>query len=272
MPNKWTLILLTILVVAATAVAIFIYRSNPNQLSAYGGIIGAAASILAVIWFTGSLWYQAQQIKEQRTQFSMELRQLREDGRRNALLLSRDVLNAAESRALAISGLDSLSELPLQYVKFGEFKDIMESDDPDVVSAAIGVWNKKEGPAVAIMNGLKSAAEVYFVAIGKEDVDFSRDPEEFVSIYGPQLWSLPFFEAFQGMATLLAEFMVRLKPVREAVPIAATGAAAKIGGEKYLRMDKAREIIQRHLKKKYPLPKIAEGLIAEPDNDGEVAT
>ena len=68
MSNKWILIGLTILVVLATGTAI--YYLSDVQLSSYGTIVAAATSLLAVIWFSGSLWYQAQQLKEQRMRFS----------------------------------------------------------------------------------------------------------------------------------------------------------------------------------------------------------
>jgi len=259
MPNKWTLISLSTLVVLATGVAI--YRLSEVQISSYGSIVAAAGTLLAVIWFTGSLWYQSQQLKEQRTQFLAEFKQLREEGRRNALLLARDILNTAESRAISINPkISSLSELPSLYLQFVEFKDIMESDNPNVVQAAIESWLKKEGPAVTLMKGIKSAAEVYFMAIGKENVDYSKEPEEFVFIYGPQLWSIPFFEAFQAPATMLAEFMVLLEPGRKAVIIASLAIMAKLGGDKILKMDSIRENIRVHVAKGYALPKIAEGL------------
>jgi hypothetical protein len=259
MSNKWILIGLTILVVLATGTAI--YYLSDVQLSSYGTLVAAAASLLAVIWFSGSLWYQAQQLKEQRMQFLTQFKQLREEGRRNALLLARDILNATESRALAINPeIRSLSELFPAYMHFAEFKDILESDDPNVVQSAVKSWLAKEGPALALMKGLKSAGEVYFLAVGKEDVDYSKEPEEFVFVYGPQLWSLPFFEAFQVPATMLAEFMVRLEPGRKSVTIASLAAMAKLGGQKYLKMDSVREDLKAHVAKGYPLPNIAKGL------------
>lgn len=259
MPNKWTLISLSALVVLATGSAI--YCLDDSHLSAYGSMVAGAGSLLAVIWFTASLWYQSQQLKEQRTQFLSEFKQIREEGRRNALLLARDILNTAESRALAVNPeIRSLSELPALYINFAEFKDIVESDNPNVVQAAISGWLKKEGPAVILMKGLKSAAQMYFLAIGKDDVDYSKEPEEFVFIYGPLLWGVPFFEAFQAPATMLAKFMVLLEPGRKAVIIASTAIMVKLGGERVMKMDSVRESIRAHVAKGYPLPKIAEGL------------
>ncbi|MDR4467073.1 MAG: hypothetical protein MRJ68_02095 [Nitrospira sp.] len=259
MPGKWVLIGLSVLIVLGTAIAI--YYLNDVQLSSYGTVVAAAGSLLAVIWFSGSLWYQAQQLREQRTQFLEQFKQLREEGRRDALLLARDILNAAEARALAMNPeIRSLSDLFPLYTQFAELKDILESEDPKTVESAINSWVAKEGPALALMKGLKSAAEVYFFAVGKRDVDYSKEPEEFVYIYGSQLWVLPFFEAFQVPATMLAGFMVRLEPGRKSVTIAGLAAMARLGHQRFLKMDSIREDIKTHMAKGYPLPKIAEGL------------
>ena len=143
---------------------------------------------------------------------------------------------------------------------FSEFKEILESDDPEIVRNAIEQWMKKEGPAMALMRGLKQAAQVYFVAIGRQDVDYSIAPEEFVYIYGSQLWPLPFFEAFQAPATLLSEYMVLLEPGRKSVLVASYGVMAKMGAPQVLKMDSIREEIAAHRDKGYPIPKISEGL------------
>jgi hypothetical protein len=256
------LILLSLLDAAAAAAAM--YHLDNARLSSYGSILSAAGGVLAVIWFTGSLWYQSQQLKEQRTHFLSEFRHLREDSRRNALMLAREILNTAEAKALSLnSEINSLSDLPTSYLSFAsakEFKDILESDDPVVVQTAIQGWLKKEGPALTLMRGLKSAAEVYFLAIGKEDADYSKEPEEFVSEYGSDLWSLPFFEAFQFTATMLSKLMIRLEPGRKAVLIASEGVMARTVPVEILKMNTIRENIRKHVEKGYPLPKIAEGL------------
>jgi hypothetical protein len=253
------MILLTLLVVSAAILAI--YHLNQALLVAYGSILAAAGSFVAVIWFTGSLWYQAQQLKEQREQFQKEFAKAHEEGRRNALLLARDILNNAEARALGLNpDMSSLSDLFPLYANFSEFKEIMESDDPATVQEAVKNWAKKEGPAMAIMKGIKSAAQVYFVAVGQEGIDYSKEADEFVYIYGSHLWNLPFFDAFHSIASILTEFMLRLEPGRKVVPLASFGALAAQGYEKLLKMDSIRKDIEAYREKGYPIPKIAERL------------
>ena len=102
MPNKWILIPLSILVVLATGAAM--YSLSDTQLSSYGSMVAAAGSLLAVIWFTGSLWYQARQLNEQRTQFLAEFRHLQESSRQDSLLTAKSILDAAEQRAITHHG------------------------------------------------------------------------------------------------------------------------------------------------------------------------
>lgn len=234
---------------------------SENKLSAYGSIISAGGSLLAVVWFSAGLLYQSTQLKEQRTQFLAEFRHSHADGRRNALLLARDILADAESRAKSFDkSITNLTEIFPRYIMMIELKDIMESNDPGKVQIAIESWNKKEGAAMALMVGIKMAAEVYFEAISKTDIDWSKDPEEFVFIYGPLLWNLPFFRNYQVAATLLTEVMVQILPGRQAVIIASFAAMAKQGGSKYMKMDAIRRNIKTHLEKGYPLPEIAKNL------------
>ncbi len=144
-------------------------------------------------------------------------------------------------------------------MNFSELKDILESDDVGVVQTAVKSWLKKEGPALMLMRGVKTAAQVYFLAVGKEDVDYSKEPEDFVYIYGQHLWSLPFFEAYQAPTAMLTEFMIRLQPGRKAVEIASLAVMVKTS-ERFMKMDSVREDIRKHVAKGHPLPKIAEGI------------
>lgn len=260
MLNKNIFILLSILIASLTLAAIQ-YLDN-NQLSSIGSIVAASGSLLAVIWFTGSLLHQSQQIKEQRVQFQADFRQSREDSRRNALLLAKDILHTAETKALSLNtDLSSISDLIPLYLHFGEFKEIMESNDPQVVEQAIKSWSKKEGPAVTLMKGLKNAAEVYFKSIGSDNFDYSKEPEEFVFIYGPHFSNLPFFEPYQATAKMLAQFMMKLEPGRKAVALAAYGVLVKISPtENLLKIDEIRQDIKVHKEKGYPIPAIARGL------------
>jgi len=71
MNNIRTMILLTLLVASSALLAM--YYLDQDVLSSYGSILAAAGSFIAVIWFTGSLWYQAQQLKEQSEELGSHL-------------------------------------------------------------------------------------------------------------------------------------------------------------------------------------------------------
>src|SRR4030095_5595957 len=151
--------------------AVVIICLEPTQYDALGSLLGALASMIAVIWFSGSLYYQAVQLKEQREQFSLELkeqreqfavqfRQLREDARRNALTLAKDILREAEDAALkANPSLQSINELTTAYlVPVSPLKTLMESTDPVEVRDSMADWLKIEAPPVSLMHGIKTAA------------------------------------------------------------------------------------------------------------------
>jgi len=86
MPQR-LLFLLTGLIALATALAICLLA--PERLSALGSILAAAGSLLAVIWFSASLWYQSRQLQEQRQQFALQFEHLKETSRRDALILAK---------------------------------------------------------------------------------------------------------------------------------------------------------------------------------------
>lgn len=259
MSNKWLPISLSAIVLIAMGALGFM--ANSTQLSAYGTLLGAAGSILAVIWFTSSLWYQAQQLREQRGQFLAQFHHLRESTRRGALLTAKNILDAAESRAISHhGGITSTSELTTEYMNFSALKPILESRDPEVVLTFFQEWMKTEGAAMALLKGIKSAAEVYLNSIGIEDVDYAKCPEEFVFIYGPHFMDKPFFDVYQGTANLLAQFMFRLQPGRKSAEIAFFAATAKSAGGQVVRVDKVREDIDKHRENGYSVPAIAEDL------------
>ena len=110
------------------------------------------------------------------------------------------------------------------------------------------------------MRGIKSAAETYFRAIGRTDVDYSKEPEEFVFIYGPSLWKLPYFEAYQSVATFLSQYMIKLQPGRKAAELAATVVLLKTLPEEVVKKDKILEDVERCRRAKLPLPAIAQDL------------
>lgn len=250
-------VLLTILIIV---LAIWAFCSfDIQQYSAVGSLIGGFGSVLVVIWFVTSLHYQAQQLEEQRVQFLTEFQQIREDGRRNALVLVKDILNETEKRALRLNpDLKSISDLIPLYMNFSDLKPIAEESDPLIVQQHISAWLQKEGPAVTLMKGIKSAAEIYFRAIGLNNIDYSKDAEEFVFIYGAHLWKAPFFSIYQVPATMLAEIMITLLPGREAVSIASMACLSMTAPMKgMMKDDKIIDAIEKHKAKDYPLPRIA---------------
>jgi hypothetical protein len=234
--------------------------------SAVGSLFSAATGFLAVIWFSATLYYQSQMLNEQRQQFLVNFKQLQEDNRRDSLVLVRDILSRAEERALKSNPeLKSINDLMAHYMNIFEWGDILKSKDPDTVLSAGKKWLlMKEGPALFLMQGIKSAAETYFRAIGKSGIDYTIEPELFVAAYGPTLWKAPYFEEYQGIGAFLSEIMSRLKPGRERIQLAYWVAAFKksIDDDLYGVIDEEKiiEDIKRHMKAGHTLPAIAEDI------------
>jgi len=261
MLNKRLLILLSIIVVLLAIIAMIYF--SPSDYSAVGSLFGAVGGILAVIWFSASLYYQSLQLTEQRQQFLEEFKQLREDARRNALSLSKDILREAEERALRCNPeLRSINDLTAYYLDWSDIGIAIKSKDPIEVLEAAKRWNKREGPAISLLSGIKQASEIYFQSIGKTDIDYSKEPEDFVYIYGPMLWKLPYFEPYQSVATLLCEFMIRLQPGRKAVVLALSVALMK-SCPGILKEDGIFELIKIFRQEGKHLPAIAEDIQTE---------
>lgn len=250
---------LTALTIAlALAVAIAIRLLDHERLSALGGILGGAGSLLAVLWFSAGLRYQSRQLEDQREQFTAQFQYLKESSRRDALLLVREILERAEDKA--ISSFEkpiAVTDLPAKYMDSGELKTILESRNPREVLDACAIWMKKAGAALTLLQGIKSAAEVYLRSINATDIDYMKPADEFYFIYSPRFANEPFFNSVSGAAHMLSEIMVRFQPARNAALIAYFCATAKGVSPNIIKMDKLRTDIATHVAGGYPLPAIA---------------
>lgn len=254
-------ILVSLSVTVAVLVAVSIRLLDHERLAALGSVVSGAAGLLAVIWFSAGLRYQSTQLEEQRKQFEAQFHHLQETSRRDALLLAKDILDKAEEKAIFHHGsIFSVNELVTEYAKFEELKPLLESTKPEEVLHAYRSWIKKEGAALTLLGGIKSAAEVYLRSIGATDVDYSKSPEDFYSIYKSRFASQPFFNSLAGTATLLSEFMVRLAPGRSAALIAFFAANAKAISVEIIKMDKLHADMEKHVAAGYLLPAIAKDI------------
>jgi len=260
--NRYLPILLTVLPIEI-AIGLILYFPA-STYSAIGSLIGGIGSIIAVIWFYTSLRLQSLQLNEQRQQFSYEFQHIREEGRRSALLLVKSILDDTEKQIFKFyPELKSISLLPTLYLDFRDLKPILESTDPMIVKQCTENWIKKEGPAIMLLKGIKSAAEIYFTSTGKKDIDFSKPPEEFIFIYGCWLWNLPFFDIYQGTSTLLSEFLLLTSKGRAAVMLAASVVLYMISPKGIIDEGKVEKDIKLHKQKECCFPKIVEKYIVE---------
>jgi hypothetical protein len=235
-------------------------KLDSNKYSPIAGLVSAAASLLAVIWFTSTLIYQARQINEQRQQFSINFAQMHRDAQRNALVVAESVLRDTEARALSQNKtLTSLNDLIVQYMDFSEMSIMLKATEPREVIEAGKKWFLREGPAITLMRGIQTAARIYAESIGDSRFDFTRDPEDFVYIHGPILWKLPYFQNYQTPSDFLSEIMMQIVPARKSAQLAYMIAAAKSSPEGFIKKEKLHKDIQECKEKDYPLPEISKG-------------
>jgi len=261
--NKRLLIILSTIVVVLAIASTLCFPTE--KYSALGSVFAAAAGMLAVIWFSASLYNQSQELKEQREQFSKNFKQLQEDNRRSSLVVVKDILSRAEERALKCNpNLTCIDDLRAQYIDMDEWPTILKSTDPnEVIKLALNWKLTKEEPALFLMRGIKSAAETYFRAIGRTDIDYSIEPELFVAEHGPTLWKLPYFEEYQTAAAFVSELMVPMKESRAAIEMAYLVALCKKTSENrgvIMIPNSTIEKVVQHKKAGYELPLIAKDL------------
>jgi len=259
--KKYRLLILITIVVIAAGVNVLIHFSD-TKASTIGSVAGACGGILAVVWFLAALKSQSKQLENQKEQFLAEFQTLREESRRNALMFARDVLKDAEGKALKQNPkLNAITDLFTCYMDFSSLtslKVVLESSDPHEVLEQLKVWGKVEGPATTMMRGIKSASEIYFRAIGLKDVDYSKEPENFVFIYSPHIEKLPYFDTYIGSLHMLTSYMTILQPGRKAALLACQVALAKTSPKGWMKNEKIREEIEARRASGLSIPKIAE--------------
>ncbi len=255
MKKYWLLILITIIVFLVGFIVLINF--SDARASSIGSVAGACGGILAVVWFFAALKSQAKQLENQKEQFLAEFQTLREGARREALMFARDILKDAEGKALKQNPeLNAISDLFTNYIDFSSLGVILKSSDPHEVLEQFKVWAKIEGPAITMMRGIKSAAEIYFRAMDFKDIDSSREPEDFVFIYSPLIEKLPYFDTYIGSLRLLTDFMLKLQPGRKAASLAVQVALAK-ASEVPMKEDKIREEIKIRKESGLSIPNIA---------------
>lgn len=227
-------------------------------------MLSGAGSLLAVLWFSAGLRYQSTQLEEQRKQFAAQFDHLKETSRRDALLLAKGILEGSEQQAITLNGqITVISELTSAYMDMGELGPLLNSKDPAEVMKAHQRWVKKEGAALLLLNGIKSAAEIYLRSVNVTDIDYSRPADEFYFVYSSRFASQPFFNKYSGTAQILSEIMVRLTPGRNAASIAFFAASIKSTDAKLFKLDRIKADIEAQLATGHPLPEIAKDLKLE---------
>lgn len=255
--KKYGLLIFITIAIVITILLILIFV-NDTKASTIGSVVGGFCSLLAFIWFFAALRSQSSQLENQKDQFLAEFQTLREGSRRDALIFARDVMKEAERKALNQNPkIKATTDLLTNYMDFSSLKVITESSNPHEVLEYFQTWMNTEGPAITMIKGIKSASEIYFRAIGLTDIDYSKEPEDFVYTYSPHFEKLPYFDTYYASIHMLTSFMVKLQPGRKAALLAWEVASAKTN-PKWMKVEKIREEIKTRIDSGLFIPKIAE--------------
>ncbi len=256
------LIIITLVLVVVGLAVIFCFSTE--KASAIGSVVGGFGCVAAFIWFFAALRSQSEQLENQKKQFLIESQSRKEEMRRNALLFARDVLKRAEEKALKQNPkFKTINELSTCYTDAAALiplKLILESRDPKDILRLFKEWLKTEGPAVTMLRGVKSAAEIYFRATNIKNIDYSKEPEDFVFIYSPHIEKLPYFDAYTLCFSMLAESMIMFQPGRKGVFLAWEIAMAK-GTPVSMKEKKIMEKIRTMKAAGNPIPEIAKDFV-----------
>jgi hypothetical protein len=174
--------------------------------------------------------------------------------------MAKDILDETEKKALEKDkSLGNIDEIMLSYINSMDYiETIIESTNPQEVSDSCGKWIAHEDAAQTLMSGIKSAAEIYFKAMGKKDIDYSKEPEDFVSSYINDIGSLPYFSSYYATAVFLSGFMWGLHPTRKGLKLASYIAIAVNSSPTWkCNPDKILEEIEKHEKLGSLMPAIA---------------
>lgn len=271
MPTHW-LVALSLAVAAAVGAAI--YALSPEKLSALGGILSGAGSILAVLWFSAGLRYQSKQLDEQRRQFASHTEQLLESNRRDALLVAQGILAASEKQAVEFHGeVTSALGLSARYVlMIPELQKMLDCSDAEIVSTLYTGWFKTEHAATIFMNGVKTAAELYCRSLGTTDIDYSKNPAEFYRAYSERFNTQAFFSAMALPASTISDFMLNCDGARKSALIAFQIACAQRIGPGMVKPDLLQRSMEAHQAEGYPLPAIAASVLTSHSSGSPTAT
>ena len=251
------LICITLLLFASVALAtIFL---DPERLSALGGILSGAGSLLAVLWFSAGLRYQSRQLEEQRKQFAAQFQFLRESSRREALRATKEVLRETELHVYRLRpDIKTLASVTTAYAAvLKDVPEIVTSTDPDVVFDSSTRFLLAEMTASTLLTGIKAAAELYLRSGEEQEIDFRKSPEEFYAIYNPLFRNLPFFSSLVVAADLLVELMLGTIVARRAVSIANRVAILKVMDSRIVNTGALLRSIEELQEDGYPIPAIA---------------
>lgn len=261
--KKYWLALATATILAfASAVWIAIDGRSASEFATY---VAGFAGALAFLWLTAGYKLQANELALQRQELQLQrlatqqqAKELSNSARLASLSQIHNLVQEAEAE-ISKSELNlKMTELPTRYMSGIKYwKVLEESSRPHEVINAASDWLPIEGLARNYIRRI-AAAMILYIEHHHPDhpIDRSKSEEEFVYLYNSWVTKAPYLSHHIGLAALLAQFMVMLKPGSDRALLAMTVAHAKSVGAEMFNSKELEEMRDKVLARSDTLPAI----------------
>lgn len=137
------------------------------------------------------------------------------------------------------------------------WKAVLDSTRPSEVMDEYQRWMPLEALARNYVRYISSALQIYLqFHFPKQPVDYSLDPENFVYIHQSWAYKAPFLSHHIGMAALLAQHLIMMKPGLDRLQLAMMVASAKSLGKSLFKDQALEELRDKVLQHSGSLPAI----------------
>jgi hypothetical protein len=239
--------------------------SSASLLATY---ISGVTSAIAIVWLVAGLRIQAaelslqrQELRLQRLAAQQQARELRSSAKLGSLSQIRSLLEEAE-KSIRDSPLGITTPLEIQNVYFEKMSfwhDIENSSNFQVVIDSYNAWLPAEAVAKNYVRYIASALRIYIEHHYPDaQIDFNKEPEDFVYIYQSWGHKAPFISHHIGVSAMLAQFLWLMKPGLERMRLAWLVASAKSLGTSFLKEGSLEELRDNVLKRSETLPAICD--------------
>lgn len=255
------------IITLAAAVTAWVALSSNSSLEAMGSYISGVVSAITLLWLAigqkhqlTELALQRQELALQRAAAQQQALELHDAARIAAMTQIQSLVDDAVEIVRASGLVDSETQLLQLYMSGIEYwKDIEESSNPTRVISASNEWIKREGICKRYLNSIAAAMKLHQEINNPEHkIPTDKESEEVVYVYQPWVKNAPFISDQIGVAAVLAQFVMMLKPGSKRAMLATMVAHAKSLKPGIFIEGKLNEMRDEELARAGNLPKICD--------------